>query len=91
MSTMGDLDPIETEEWVDALRAVQQRRGGERSNSRPHGCRRISEICLAIEMGCQPSDIGQTIHPHPTLRESIGMAAELFEGHWTDLPPQKKR
>jgi dihydrolipoamide dehydrogenase len=51
----------------------------------------ISEICLAIEMGCEPADIGKTIHPHPTLGESIGMAAELFEGHCTDLPPQKKR
>ncbi|RTE90149.1 dihydrolipoyl dehydrogenase [Bradyrhizobium sp. LVM 105] len=50
----------------------------------------ISEICLAIEMGCEPADIGKTIHPHPTLGESIGMAAEVFEGHCTDLPPQKK-
>jgi dihydrolipoyl dehydrogenase len=50
----------------------------------------ISEICLAIEMGCQPADIGKTIHPHPTLGESIGMAAEVFEGHCTDLPPQRK-
>jgi len=51
----------------------------------------ISEICLAIEMGCEPADIGKTIHPHPTLSESIGMAAEAFEGHCTDLPPQKRR
>ncbi|HSV50506.1 MAG TPA: dihydrolipoyl dehydrogenase [Burkholderiaceae bacterium] len=51
----------------------------------------ISEVCLAIEMGCVPSDIGKTIHPHPTLGESIGMAAELFEGVCTDLPPQKKK
>ena len=51
----------------------------------------ISEVCLAIEMGCEPSDIGKTIHPHPTLGESIGMAAEVFEGHCTDLPPQKKK
>jgi len=51
----------------------------------------ISEICLAIEMGCEPSDIGKTIHPHPTLSESIGMAAEVFEGHCTDLPPQKRK
>ncbi|MDO9571458.1 MAG: dihydrolipoyl dehydrogenase [Hydrogenophaga sp.] len=50
----------------------------------------ISEVCLAIEMGCEPADIGKTIHPHPTLGESIGMAAEVFEGHCTDLPPQKK-
>jgi dihydrolipoamide dehydrogenase len=51
----------------------------------------VSEICLAIEMGCEPADIGKTIHPHPTLGESIGMAAEVFEGHCTDLPPQKKK
>ena len=51
----------------------------------------ISEICLAIEMGCEPADIGKTIHPHPTLGESIGMAAEVFEGQCTDLPPQKKK
>jgi dihydrolipoamide dehydrogenase len=51
----------------------------------------ISEICLAVEMGCEPEDIGKTIHPHPTLGESIGMAAEVFEGVCTDLPPQKKR
>jgi dihydrolipoamide dehydrogenase len=51
----------------------------------------ISEICLAIEMGCEPADIGKTIHPHPTLGESIGMAAEVFEGNCTDLPPQKKK
>ncbi len=51
----------------------------------------ISEVCLAIEMGCEPTDIGKTIHPHPTLSESIGMAAELFEGVCTDLPPVKKR
>jgi len=51
----------------------------------------ISEVCLAIEMGCEPTDIGKTIHPHPTLSESIGMAAELFEGVCTDLPPAKKK
>ena len=51
----------------------------------------ISEISLAIEMGCDPADIGKTIHPHPTLSESLGMAAELFEGVCTDLPPPRKR
>lgn len=50
----------------------------------------ISEICLAIEMGADATDIGKTIHPHPTLSESIGMAAEVFEGVCTDLPPQKR-
>jgi dihydrolipoamide dehydrogenase len=51
----------------------------------------IGEVCLAVEMGCDPIDIGKTIHPHPTLSESIGMAAEVFEGVCTDLPPQKKK
>ncbi|MGE5667641.1 MAG: dihydrolipoyl dehydrogenase, partial [Betaproteobacteria bacterium] len=51
----------------------------------------ISEIALAIEMGCDPVDIGRTIHPHPTLGESIGMAAEAFEGVCTDLPPQRRK
>ena len=51
----------------------------------------IGELALAIEMGCDPSDIGHTIHPHPTLGESIGMVAEVFEGTCTDLPPQRRR
>ncbi len=51
----------------------------------------IGEICLAVEMGCDPVDIGHTIHPHPTLCESIGMAAEVAEGVCTDLPPQKMK
>jgi dihydrolipoamide dehydrogenase len=51
----------------------------------------ISEIALAIEMGADAVDIGKTIHPHPTLSESIGMAAEVFEGVCTDLPPMRKK
>jgi dihydrolipoamide dehydrogenase len=51
----------------------------------------IGEVCLAVEMGCDPTDIGKTIHPHPTLGESVGMAAEVFEGVCTDLPPAKKK
>jgi dihydrolipoamide dehydrogenase len=51
----------------------------------------ISEIALAVEMGADATDVGKTIHPHPTTSESVGMAAELFEGVCTDLPPQKKR
>ncbi|GGB92860.1 dihydrolipoyl dehydrogenase [Pseudoduganella buxea] len=51
----------------------------------------IGEIALAIEMGCDGTDIGKTIHPHPTLGESIGMAAEVYEGVCTDLPPPRKR
>jgi dihydrolipoamide dehydrogenase len=50
----------------------------------------IGEIALAIEMGADVVDIGKTIHPHPTLGESIGMAAEVAHGSCTDLPPGKK-
>ncbi len=51
----------------------------------------ISEVALAIEMGADAVDIGRTIHPHPTLGESVGMAAELYEGVCTDLPPIKRK
>ena len=51
----------------------------------------ISELALAVEMGADATDIGKTIHPHPTLGESVGMAAELYEGVCTDLPPVKKK
>ncbi|MEY2810751.1 MAG: Dihydrolipoyl dehydrogenase [Pseudomonadota bacterium] len=50
----------------------------------------IGEIALAIEMGADAVDIGKTIHPHPTLGESIGMAAEVAHGSCTDLPPSKR-
>ena len=50
----------------------------------------IGEIALAIEMGADAVDIGKTIHPHPTLGESIGLAAEAFEGACTDLPPVRR-
>ena len=50
----------------------------------------IGEVALAIEMGADAVDIGKTIHPHPTLGESIGMAAEVAHGSCTDLPPTKK-
>ena len=51
----------------------------------------IGEIALAIEMGADAVDIGRTIHPHPTLGESVGLAAEAAEGVCTDLPPARKR
>lgn len=50
----------------------------------------IGEISLAIEMGCDAEDIALTIHPHPTLSESIAMATEMFEGTITDLYMPKK-
>ena len=50
----------------------------------------IGEVCLAIEMGADAVDIGKTIHPHPTLGESIGMAAEVAEGVCTDMPPVRR-
>ena len=51
----------------------------------------IAETALAIEMGCEVADIGHTIHPHPTLSESVGMAAEVFDGTITDLYIPKKK
>ena len=51
----------------------------------------IGEVCLAIEMGCDAVDIGKTIHPHPTLGETVGMAAEVAHGSCTDIPPVKKK
>ena len=50
----------------------------------------IGEVALAIEMGADAVDIGRTIHPHPTLGESIGMAAEVAHGSCTDLPPPRR-
>jgi len=51
----------------------------------------IGEVCLAIEMGCDAVDIGKTIHPHPTLGETIGMAAEVAHGSCTDVPAPRKK
>ena len=50
----------------------------------------IGEVALAIEMGADAVDIGKTIHPHPTLGESIGMAAEIAHGTCTDVPPPRR-
>ena len=57
----------------------------------PHAGELIAEVTLAIEMGSEAADIGLTIHPHPTLSESIGMAAEVYEGTITDLYMPKKK
>ncbi|EIC1451818.1 dihydrolipoyl dehydrogenase, partial [Escherichia coli] len=51
----------------------------------------LGEIGLAIEMGCDAEDIALTIHAHPTLHESVGLAAEVFEGSITDLPNPKAK
>ena len=51
----------------------------------------IGEVALAIEIGCDAIDISKTIHPHPTLAETIGMAAEVAHGTCTDIPPAKKK
>jgi dihydrolipoamide dehydrogenase len=50
----------------------------------------ISEVALAVEMGADAVDIGRTIHPHPTLGESVGLAAEVAEGVCTDVPPPRR-
>ena len=57
----------------------------------PHAGDLIAEVALAIEMGCDAEDIGLTIHPHPTLSETIGMAAEAYTGSLTDLYIPKKK
>ena len=51
----------------------------------------IAEVALAIEMGADPSDVGLTIHPHPTLSETVALAMEMYEGTITDLMAPKKR
>lgn len=51
----------------------------------------IAEVALAIEMGADATDLGHTIHPHPTLSETVNFAAEMYEGTITDLMPPKKR
>jgi dihydrolipoamide dehydrogenase len=51
----------------------------------------IAEVALAIEMGADAVDLGHTIHPHPTLSETVNFAAEMFEGTITDLVPPKRR
>ena len=57
----------------------------------PHAGDLIAEAGLAIEMGADATDLGHTIHPHPTLSETINFAAEMFEGTITDLIPPKKK
>ena len=52
----------------------------------------IAEVALAIEMGADAADLALTVHPHPTLSETVAFAAEAFEGTLTDLyVPKKKR
>ena len=51
----------------------------------------LGEIGLAIEMGCNAEDLALTIHAHPTLHESVGLSAEIFEGSITDLPNLKAK
>ncbi len=57
----------------------------------PNAGELIAEITLAIEMGCEVEDLALTIHPHPTLSETIPLAAEIFEGTITDLYLPKKK
>jgi dihydrolipoamide dehydrogenase len=57
----------------------------------PHAGDLIAECVLAIEMGCEAGDIGLSIHPHPTLSETVAMSAEVFEGTITDLYIPKRK
>jgi dihydrolipoamide dehydrogenase len=56
----------------------------------PNAGELVAEIALAIEMGADAADVGLTIHPHPTLSETVALAAEAFEGTLTDLYVPKK-
>ena len=56
----------------------------------PNAGELVAEVALAIEMGADAADIGLTIHPHPTLSETVGLSAEAFEGTLTDLYIPKK-
>jgi dihydrolipoamide dehydrogenase len=57
----------------------------------PNAGELIGEVALAVEMGADAADIGNTIHPHPTLSETVAFAAEAFEGTLTDLYLPKKK
>ncbi|HEY6709987.1 MAG TPA: dihydrolipoyl dehydrogenase, partial [Actinomycetota bacterium] len=57
----------------------------------PNAGELVAEAALAIEMGADAADIGLTVHPHPTLSETVGMSAEAFEGTITDLYMPKRR
>jgi dihydrolipoamide dehydrogenase len=57
----------------------------------PNAGELIGEVALAVEMGADAADVGLTIHPHPTLSESIAFAAEAFEGTLTDLYVPKRK
>ncbi len=56
----------------------------------PHAGDLIAEAALAIEMGADAEDIGLTVHPHPTLSETLGLAAEAYSGTITDLLPARR-
>jgi pyruvate dehydrogenase complex dehydrogenase (E1) component len=98
MGILTDHDPGETREWIDSLKAVVQHVGVERARYLMGRLRDEAQLIGArptltatTRYRCDPVDIGKTIHPHPTLGESIGMAAEVFEGVCTYLPPAKKK
>ena len=57
----------------------------------PNAGELVAETALAVEMGADATDIGLTVHPHPTLSETVGLAAEAFEGTITDLYLPKRR
>ena len=57
----------------------------------PNAGELVAETALALEMGADATDIGLTVHPHPTLSETVGMAAEAFEGTVTDIYVPKRR
>ena len=81
---MPSLDARETTERLLSWYAEHGRDLPWRHTRDPYAIL-ISEVMLAIEMGADAADIGLTIHPHPTLSETVAMAAEAFDGSLTDL------
>lgn len=98
MKLAHDVDPSETQKWRDALKSVLAIQDAERTNyllgkladEKRRAGDLISEICLAVKMGCDATDIGKTIPPPQS--ESVGMAEEVFEGVCTRIfHPAEKR
>jgi dihydrolipoamide dehydrogenase len=92
--------------WVASGRALSLGRGEgmtkllfDESNERligaamvgPNAGELVAETTLAIELGADAADVGLTVHPHPTLSETVGLSAEAFEGTITDLLPKRRK
>ena len=86
MIRTGDTDPLETREWLDALDGVLEFEGPDRAHFL------LDRLVAEARRNGAPVPFSiNTPYPHPTLSETIGMAAEMFEGSITDLIPPKRR